>query len=348
MDNRQPVTWVLLGARAGDNAQALEVARRIGGQTVAHQLEFNPLSFMPNFLLGAGFRTVQPKARMMLRPPWPDIVIATGRRAAPISLAVKQASGGSCLAIHVGRPRMALKRFDLVLTTAQYGLPPDDNVVELDFPFARAKDVAAPTLEAFRTLWSHLPRPWIVGVIGAGKFPVRFGSAEVKGFAEGVEGLAKRLGGSAILMDSPRSAPGAIAEVARHLSVPHWLWARGEGDNPYQAAIHLADCFAVTSDSVSMVSEMVQAGRPTYVFKLPVASCVPGWKARSGIAATLARQGLLSPPRDVEAFLAQLLQKGWIGDLGGSSPPRVTFHATDEHATAIARILSLWRGRATD
>jgi hypothetical protein len=97
-----------------------------------------------------------------------------------------------------------------------------------------------------------------------------------------------------------------------------------------------------------MVSEMVQAGRPTYVFKLPVASCVPGWKARSGIAATLARQGLLSPPRDVEAFLAQLLQKGWIGDLGGSSPPRVTFHATDEHATAIARILSLWRGRATD
>lgn len=347
MKHRHPTVWVLLGTRAGDNAQALELAHRLGGLTQTRQLAFSRLSGLPNWMLASGFHGLTSTARAQLVPPWPDIVIATGRRAAPASLAIKAASGNT-LAVHIGRPRMALERFDLVLTTPQYGLPEASNVVRLTFPFAAAKPVAEETLAAFRTLWGHLPRPWIAGVIGAQKFPVRFGGQEVAGFAAALDRHAQRLGGSAILIDSPRSAAGAIAAIAARMTAPHWLWHRGESANPYQAALHLADQFAVTSDSVSMVAEMVQTAKPTLVYHLPVSPIAPRWPARQGLAAGLARRGLLSPPRDVGAFLGELSARGWTGDLASGEGPREGFVPGTEQANAVAQILSLWRGRATD
>lgn len=346
METARPHVWVLLGARAGDNAQALELARRLNGTVVSRQLAFNRLSNLPNWLLGAGMRSVQGQVARALAAPWPDIVVATGRRTAPVNLAIKKASGGQSLAIQIGRPRMALARFDLVLTTRQYGLPEDENVVLLDFPFAVAKDVPEVVLSHFRSLWSHLPKPWIVGVIGAGKFPLRFGVAEITGFARSVDALAQRLGGSVILMDSPRSTPGAIAAVADKIIAPHWHWTRGEGDNPYQAALRLADQLAVTSDSVSMVAEMVQSGTPTHVYHLQVSALVPGWSADQGLAASLARKGLMSPPRNVGTFVSRLAAKGWIGNLNTGTAPENAFAADGQHDAAVRRILTLWRSRA--
>lgn len=346
MDKTSPHIWVLLGTRAGDNAQALELARQLGGRTERKQLNFNRLSGLPNLVIGSGFKTL--KRGHDLVPPWPDIVIATGRRAAPVSLAIKDASGGQTMSVHIGRPRMLLERFDLVLSTPQYNLPEASNVVPLLFPFAQAKAVPMEVKERFEQTWSHLPKPWIVGVIGAGKFPVRFGEAELDGFAAGLNGLAKRWAGSVILMDSPRSEAGAIQRVAARVNVPHWLWTRSVGDNPYQAALALADCFVVTSDSVSMVSEMVQTGQPVHAYLLPVFGAVPRWSTRRGFASVLARKGILSPPRDIGAFLSALEGKGWIGDLARGLAPSQAYCASAEHADAVARIIALWRLRAMD
>lgn len=346
MDLPTPHIWVLLGQRAGDNAQAQDLARRLGGRIEDKQLRFNRLSDLPNVLLGVGFKTLDTGTR--LHPPWPDIVIATARRAAPVSIAIKRASGRRTLTVHLGRPRMALQDFDLVLCTPQYDVPQAPNVVSLVFPFAQARSVSIDLRVRFEKTWSHLPGPWIAGVIGAGKFPVRFGPAELDGFAAGLNALAKRMGGSVILMDSPRSTAGAINHVAAAMDVPHWLWVRGDGDNPYQAALAMADVFAVSSDSVSMVSEMVQTGKPAHVFHLPVSGLAPRWSAQAGVMAGLARKGILSPPRDVSAFLSVLDNKGWIGDLAQGRGPSQTFRASSEHADAVARIRALLKQRVTD
>jgi mitochondrial fission protein ELM1 len=265
-----------------------------------------------------------------------------------VSLAIKTASAGKTIAVHIGRPRMNLDRFDLVLTTPQYGLPPGPNVVVLTLPFAVARDVSAKVQSHFGEVWGHLPRPWLVGVIGAAKFPIRFGPSEIGAFAKAADGLAHSLKGSLILMDSPRSPPGAIADVAARVTAPHWMWTRGQGDNPYQAALKMGDCFAVTSDSASMMAEMVRTRRPTYVHRLPVSPITPVWRAQSGLPALLARRGILSPPRDVGRFVDHLSAQGWIGNLQSGAGPQSTFAASDEHDAAIERILTLWRGHAAD
>lgn len=343
MNKPKPKIWVLLGARAGDNAQALELAQRLGGTVERKPLRFNRLSDLPNFVLGAGFKTLTDVAA--LSAPWPDVVIATGRRAAPVSLAIKAASGQRSVAVHLGRPRMRLGRFDLVLSTPQYGLPPAPNVMKLLFPFAQAKAVLDDLKSSFASEWSHLPHPWIAGVIGAGKFPLRFGTEELDGFAAALDRLAKDLGGSVILMDSPRSAAGAIQRVAGRVTSPHWMWTRGIGDNPYQAALALSDQFAVTSDSVSMVSEMVQTGKPVHVFHLPVSAIAPRWSAQTGVAAWLARHGVLSPPRNVATLHGRLEDRGWTGDLGRGVLPSRAFQSGNEHALAVERINDLLRQR---
>ena len=46
-------------------------------------------------------------------------------------------------------------------------------------------------------------------------------------------------------------------------------WTRDAHDNPYRALLGLADYFVVTSDSVSMMVEVADCGKPLAIFSLP-------------------------------------------------------------------------------
>ena len=233
---------------------------------------------------------------------------------------------------------MALDRFDLVVTTPQYGLPMQSNVIEMPLPFAHPKPPIASEIEDFAALWSNLPRPWILAVIGGGKFPLRLGDAELSNFGATVDRLAAQLKGSVLLLDSPRSGEGALQLVSRAIRRPKWLAVRASTTNPYQAALHLADQFAVTSDSVSMITEMLILGPPLHVFKLPSSRLVPRWRARAGLAAMLTRQGILSPPRDVDGLVQGLLARGVVGDLAAQIYPQHKLNVEAIQAAVVRQI----------
>jgi mitochondrial fission protein ELM1 len=341
MRSTQPLVWVLLGPRAGDNAQARELARQLGWRSIELQLDFNWSSNLPNWLRGAGVASLRDGAKAELRPPWPDLVIATGRRSAPVALAIKAKSEGKIRVVHLGRPRLPLRLFDLVLTTPQYGLPHDGNVVALPMPFAVPRPLTEGEQRQIAELWGHIPRPWTLAVIGAAKFPVRLGRAELAAFGMAVSALASRNGGGVMLLDSPRSAAGALLQVEAHLMCPHWGWQRGRGVNPYQAALRLCDQLVVTSDSVSMASEMVRMGKPVYIHRLPVSLLVPHWSAETGLGAALARSGILSPPRNVTAFMDALIAGGWAQDLNAPTTQTAAPIHDDAQANAVVRIKAL-------
>jgi mitochondrial fission protein ELM1 len=50
-----------------------------------------------------------------LAPPWPDLLITTGRRSVPYGLLVKRLSGGRTFTVHIQRPQTRTERFDLVV-----------------------------------------------------------------------------------------------------------------------------------------------------------------------------------------------------------------------------------------
>ncbi len=343
----RPLIWVLKGLRAGDNAQAMELALRLGGRVESKQLVFNGLHRIPNWLGGASLRHVTAASASQLRPPWPDLVVATGRRTAAVSLWIKQQSDGRTKSVQIGRPRMDLRCFDLVVTTPQYGLPALDNVAVVSLPFAAPKAVADTELRHFEALWQTLPRPWILGVVGGAKFPLRLNDDDLRGFGRALERAAADAGGSVILLDSPRSPTAALDKIATELRAPHWIYRRGQSDNPYQAALKLCDHLMVTSDSVSMVGEMLQMEKPVWVYDLPTSSLVPRWSTASGVGAWLATRGILHPPRRVDDFIRMLKDNGLIGDAQTGQAPTLSYNDEREHSEVVKRIkllLSASRG----
>jgi uncharacterized protein len=335
----RPLIWVLKGVRAGDTAQAMALALHLGGRVETKQLAFTASHVLPNVFLGARVSHLTAAARLLLRPPWPDLVVATGRRTAPVALWIKKQSGARSKLVQLGRPRMALSAFDLVVTTPQYGLPPRDNVVEMLFPFAIAKTVDAETLQSFEMLWKNLPLPHVLAVIGASKFPQHLARYNLLQYAALLNRLAA--GGSVVLLDSPRCPAGSLEIVRAALTVPHWTFRRGEGSNPYQAALSLCDQLVVTSDSVSMISEMLSTGKPAWIFRLHVLPLVPQWSAKEGLGARLAEAGILHPPRNVDGFVRQLLNVGMIGDLVSGVSPVVQPLDVSHHHEVVQRIKTL-------
>ena len=338
---QRPLIWVLKGLRGGDTSQAMELALQLGGRVEAKQLHFNALHAVPNWLASARVFHLTSSARLVLRPPWPDLVVATGKRTAPVALWIKRQSGGHSKLVQLGRPRMALKHFDLVVTTPQYGLPAAPNVIELALPFAHPKAVVPADLEAFNTEWSHLPRPWILGMTGGAKFPLRLNNRDLADFGKALNNRAQQTSGSVILLDSPRSPEGAIDKAAQHINAHKWLYRRGQSVNPYQAALAMCDELVVTSDSVSMVSEMLLTGKPTSIYRLPVSKFKPRWSADSGLGATLARSGLLHPPRDVDGFMERLMEAGVLGDIANNYKTEIRGNVETTHHAVIDRIIRL-------
>lgn len=315
-DGKQLI-WILQTGRAGDNAQVLEIARRLGGNTVIKKLAFNALHILPNWMLGARLASLAPEAQRQVVPPWPNLVIAAGKRTVPVARWIKAASGGRAKLVQIGRPRAALTHFDLVISTPQYGLPNDPNVVELALPFASPQPVPQQDVSYWAEQWKDLPRPWTVVSIGAGKFPMRFEAPEIGDLGEKLSGL----GTSLIVLGSPRTRSDALDVLAKHVGgcpAKFHPWSRNA--TLYQAALVLADRIVVTSDSMSMVSEAINSGKPVSIFRLPAWRFFPSWSAKRGLAAWLSRRGLLHAPRNMPAVIDGLIAQGYASTLGQEAP----------------------------
>jgi mitochondrial fission protein ELM1 len=322
----------------GDNAQVLEIAHRVGGNIVVKKLTFNVMHNLPNWMLGASQASIAPEAQRQIVPPWPNLVIAAGKRTVPVARWIKAASGGRAKLVQVGRPRAALGHFDLVISTPQYGLPKGPNVVELALPFSSLRPVSEQEVSYWAEEWKDLPRPWTMVSLGAGKFPLRFEAPEIGDLGKKLSLLE----GSLIAIASPRTGPDVLKRLAQHVKdrpAKFYPWSRNA--TPYQASLMLADQIVVTSDSMSMVSEAINSGKLVSIFKLPAWRFFPSWSTERGLAAWLSRQGLLHAPRNMPAVIDGLIAQGYASPLGEEAAAHNVLKP--DYQLAIDRIRNLLR-----
>jgi mitochondrial fission protein ELM1 len=287
--------WVLQGAHAGDNAQARALAHLLGAEFTLKQLFFTPFRHVPNVFLRHSLASIDRAKSASLDPPYPDLVIGVGRRTVPAAMWIRKQSEGRTKLVHMGRPRAPSAWFDLLITTPQYGLPLWPNVIEMPLPLTTEKPVPEAEVAHWKERFSTLPRPWIGVLVGGSRFPMVIGE-------QGATRLGRQLSvmeGSALISTSPRTSSAEIDALAKSLTGPHYLhrWKRG-GDNPHQAILALADRFVVTSDSISMLAEAWRSGKPVERFQLDRSPWGVTWRAKTGFTGWLARNGILTPPRD--------------------------------------------------
>ena len=265
--------WILTTHRKGDNAQLEKLAAELGWNCETKPLRFRLLNHIPNYVLGPSLLGVTPESAANLKSAeWPDYVLSSGRRAAPVARWIKQASAGKTRLIHIGRPWCALKHFDLVVTTPQYQLPLRNNVIQNCLPFNSISNDHLRTNEVdLLPQLSSCPGPYISVVIGGPSRPYIINQAVMKKMAQAVDELAKKNNQSVLICTSPRTPKHALAWFRAELRSRNiaFEWKSGQAESPYLGCLSLADSVIVTGDSVSMISEICKLKKQVYVQRLP-------------------------------------------------------------------------------
>ena len=260
--------WVLADDRAGNVAQCMGVAEALGRPFTVKQIRYDRLGRLPNLLRGAGLLGITSESRAGLTAPWPKVVIAAGRRTAPVARWIKRQCGA--FLVQVMDPGAAGRdEFDLI-AVPRHDRPSaaGNRLVITGAPHRVWPDRLAAEAEAWRPRFAHLPKPWVALMVGGATrqrpFPVEL-AAEL---GQRVAGLAA--GGSVLLTTSRRT--GKPQEQALLAAIPEprlaHVWGGG-GDNPYFGFLALADAIVVTRDSVSMCCEACAAPAPVYVYAPP-------------------------------------------------------------------------------
>ncbi|MGH0037086.1 MAG: mitochondrial fission ELM1 family protein [Myxococcota bacterium] len=267
-----PRTWLLVGEKPGDNAQSRALAEALGWPYEERRLVVRPRWQQAKPPVRPSLAHLDLDRSDPLEPPWPDLVIAIGRRLSSPALWIKARSGGRTRIVLLGKPRRLLRRFDLVVAASQYRLPERGNVVRLDLPLLGADPGAiAEASERWRPRWRDWPRP-LTGVLVGGPVRRLRLDAEVAGeLVAGCRALLESDGGRLVVTTSRRTPAEVVEVLARGLPEGAELHRFGDpgAENPYLGLLGLADRLVVTSDSVSMMVEVARARKPLAIFPLP-------------------------------------------------------------------------------
>ena len=267
--------WTLVDERAGTGAQSLGVAAALGLKFDAKEVSYGKSASLPNVVLGAALTGLMPESRARFQPPWPDLVIAAGRRCGPVARWIKRRSGGNCFLAHVMFPgRAGIEDFDLVAVPRHDGHAHRRNQLAITgAPHGLTPAVHA---EAGAALAASLPdfaKPWIGLLVGGTTRRQKFSDAAVHALGQTAGGLARRVGG-ALLVATSRRTGHAVDAVDRGIrdsgATPGLFYRWGDaGDNPYRGILALAEALIVTGDSVSMCTEACSATAPVYIYAPP-------------------------------------------------------------------------------
>lgn len=253
--------------------QCLGLAEALGLQPIVKRVKLrSPWRQLSPFLRhGLGY--AHSRKGDPIAPPWPDLLIATGRASIPASLYARRASraagGKGTFTVQLQNPVIDPSRFDLVVVPRHDTLSAP-NVMTTRGALHR---VSAAMLksegEKLKTKIAHLPHPRVAVLIGGSNAVYQLTPHEMKPLAEQLAQLPAMLGGSLMVTPSRRTGEANMVLLREALKdVPAYIWD-GQGDNPYYGMLELADSIIVTCDSVNMVSEACTTGKPVYVIDLP-------------------------------------------------------------------------------
>lgn len=297
----EPLIWVLIGERTGDNNQALALAEALGTPFEVKKLHYNLLQALSVWLPPTA-ATMTKAARAGLQAPWPDLVIAIGRRSVPVARWIKRQNEGRTKLVRIGHPRIDPKLFDLVVTTRQYPVPPGTNVVLLPVAMSRHLEPLAPT--AAESEWlAAAPAPRTLVAIGGATKYWTLPTERIERIVD-----ASPPGKSLIVVTSRRTDPALVGRL-REITQGNPDLRLVDGPSPrFAVLMDAADEIFVTGDSVSMLSEAVLTGKP--VALIPI---VQDEKGRRALGLEPRETGPNARRRDLRRFWNHLIDEGMIG-----------------------------------
>ncbi len=260
--------WVMTDGKAGMEVQCLGLAEALGFEPVVKRIQVNrPWCWLAPRLIPDPLGAIGPR-RDSLEPPWPDLLISSGRQAVAPALAVRKAGAGGTFTVHIQNPAVDPARFDVVVTPRHDRLRAPNVIVTTGGLNRVTERRLAAAAERFAPRLERLPRPLVAVILGGNSKAYRFTRETARRLGERLAQLSRR-GDVGLLVTASRRTDAKIVEIVRQALAerPVEIWD-GNGENPYFGFLALADAFVVTGDSVNMVCEAATTGKPVHIVEL--------------------------------------------------------------------------------
>lgn len=257
--------WLITDGKTGMDVQVKGVADALG---LSYQLKH--VAPRQPFRAMSPFGPVDPREGLgrpgtPFAPPYPDILMATGRLSIPYLRAVSRQAGLGTFSVVLQDPRTGERTAD-VIWVPEHDRRRGPNVITTltaahSFTQSQLKDLRARMPADI----AALPQPRIALILGGPSGAHRFDDKAIERLARSVGAMAVDAG--CFLVTSSRRTPAALlATIRKAISKrPSIVWD-GSGTNPYPDFLAHADVLVVTGDSVNMTGEACATGRPVYVF----------------------------------------------------------------------------------
>jgi mitochondrial fission protein ELM1 len=175
--------WIVSGGLIGHEINCRGVAVALG-------LEAQLRRITPRLLFAAfaPFGPIDPReashrAGSPLSPPFPDILIASGRRAVPYVRHIKRASQGHTFTIFMQNPRTGPKAADVIWVAEHDGLRGENVIVTLTSPHIVRPSALAAARAAPDPRLAKLPHPRVGMILGGNSVNHRFTQANADALA---------------------------------------------------------------------------------------------------------------------------------------------------------------------
>jgi hypothetical protein len=317
-----PRVWVLRDDRPGNATQALGLAEALAWPYESKRLCCRAAARLHNRWLGASISGIDRQASSPLDPPWPDLVIAAGRRSAPVAQWIRERSGGRARIVALGRKGGDdAELFDRVVTPSYARLFPHPHRIETDAPLHRVTpDALAKASEEWADRLADAKPPRIAVLVGGTSGQYRLDLSEARRLGAACAELARRCGGSLFATTSRRLGAAAADAFCAAIGDIHFLhrWTPDDPANPYLGLLAHADAFVITGDSESMLAEATSLGRPVAIYPLPVRasfrwlSAFREWVWRRATAKPLGSRGTPRPQRGLERWCGKAIERGFV------------------------------------
>jgi uncharacterized protein len=253
--------WVVTEGMAGTENQCLAITDALGVTPYVKRigLRFPWSVFSPYLAFECGW-TFNPA----LNPPWPDILITSGRKSIAASRYVKRKSMGKTFTLHLQDPRISPKAFDLVALPSHDPTRGDNVLVTITAPTRIHEGALTKARNDFAPLFAMKSSPRIAVLIGGNSKAHKVTDSLMVQLGRQLAALP----GFLMITASRRTPASAKAALLAGLGEKPLFFWDGNGDNPYTGMLAWADYILVTADSVSMLSDAAATGKPTYVLPL--------------------------------------------------------------------------------
>jgi mitochondrial fission protein ELM1 len=257
---------VLTDGKAGDEQPCLAVAEALG--LLAETRRVQPRKLFAWLMPWGPIDPAEAPGRQgsPIAPPYPDLLIASGRRSVPYLRAVKRLSGGRTFTVFLKDPRTGSRTADALWVPAHDRLRGDNVLATLTPPHR----VSVSRLAAARAhpdpRLAMVTAPRVAVLVGGDSRHHRFTPPDIARFASDLAELARS--GAGLMISMSRRTPVDLREALVGLAAERgaFLWD-GSGDNPYVGMLALAEAVVVTADSFNMAGEAAASGVPILVFE---------------------------------------------------------------------------------